>query len=136
MVIEVSSWCGKLAAGKINDQKGWNDILAHPTTRLASSSSSSSPSTTTGGDLGNPQSASREQSSVKSSRATQGGAASSSSPDTASLQQPVSERSSIPGEQDEGTPSHDNVKQDPAKPAEEKRRSVERQGERPLGAEG
>ncbi|KAL8653275.1 MAG: hypothetical protein Q9210_002202, partial [Variospora velana] len=103
-------------------------FAAH-STRLASSSSS----TTTGGDLGNPQSVSREQSSVKSSRATQGGA--SSSPDTASVQQPVSERSSIPGEQDEGTPSHENVKQDPAKPAEEKRRSVERQGERPLGAE-
>lgn len=96
-------------------------------TRYASSSASAA----TGGDLANPQSTSSDQQDVKSSRATD----SESSPDTASLQQPVSDRSSIPGDQDEGTPSHDKVKQDPNKPAEQKRKSVESQGEKPLGPE-
>ncbi|KAL8921550.1 MAG: hypothetical protein Q9208_005704 [Pyrenodesmia sp. 3 TL-2023] len=95
--------------------------------RYASSSAASA----TGGDLGNPQSTSSDQQDIKSSRATD----SQSSPDTASLQQPVSDRSSIPGDQDEGTPSHDKVKQDPNKPAEQKRKSVESQGEKPLGPE-
>ncbi|KAL8691733.1 MAG: hypothetical protein Q9218_003104 [Villophora microphyllina] len=95
--------------------------------RYASSSASSA----TGGDLGNPQSTSSDQAQVKSSRATD----SESSPDTASVQQPVSDRSSIPGDQDEGTGSHDKVKQDPNKPAEEKRKSVESQGQKPLGPE-
>ncbi|KAI4182656.1 MAG: hypothetical protein L6R41_005840 [Letrouitia leprolyta] len=88
-------------------------------------------SSATGGDLGNPQSTSSDQAQVKSSRATD----SASSPDTASVQQPVSNRSKIPGDQDEGTDSHDNVKQDPSKPAEEKRKSVEGQGNKPLGPE-
>ncbi|KAI4123196.1 MAG: hypothetical protein LQ338_005392 [Usnochroma carphineum] len=88
-------------------------------------------SNVTGGDLGNPQSTSRDESEIKSSRATD----SDASPDTASLQQPVSDRSSIPGDQDEGTPSHDKVKQDPNKPAGEKRKNVESQGEKPLGPE-
>ncbi|KAL8777321.1 MAG: hypothetical protein Q9203_002497 [Teloschistes exilis] len=84
-----------------------------------------------GGDLGNPQSTSSDQAQVKSSRATDG----TSSPDTASLQTPVSDRSSIPGDQDEGTASHDKVKRDPNEPAEEKRKSVESQGKKPLGPE-
>ncbi|KAL9042495.1 MAG: hypothetical protein Q9180_000568 [Flavoplaca navasiana] len=94
------------------------------TARQASSSA-------TGGDMANPQSSSSEQQHVKSSRATD----SNTSPDTASVQQPVSDRSSIPGDQDEGTPSHDNVKQDPNKPAEEKKKNVESQGNKPLGPE-
>lgn len=81
--------------------------------------------------MGNPQSSSSDQSQVKSSRATDG----TSSPDTASVQQPVSNRSKIPGDQDEGTDSHDKVKRDPSEPAEEKRKSVESQGNKPLGAE-
>ncbi|KAL8809856.1 MAG: hypothetical protein Q9200_003063 [Gallowayella weberi] len=89
---------------------------------------SSSP---TGGDLGNPQSTSSNQQDVKASRATD----STSSPDTASVQTPVSDRSSIPGDQDEGTESHDKVKRDPNEPAEEKRKSVESQGKKPLGPE-
>ncbi|KAL8903575.1 MAG: hypothetical protein Q9207_003826 [Kuettlingeria erythrocarpa] len=92
---------------------------------------SSSGAAATGGDLANPQSTSSDQQDVKSSRATDN----VSSPDTASVQQPVSDRSSIPGDQDEGTPSHDQVKQDPNKPAEQKRKSVESQGEKPLGPE-
>ena len=91
----------------------------------------SSTSAATGGDMANPQSTSIDQQEVKSSRATD----STSSPDTASVQTPVSNRSSIPGDQDEGTPSHDNVKQDPNKPAEEKRKNVESQGQKPLGPE-
>ena len=81
--------------------------------------------------MANPQSSSSEQQHVKSSRATD----SNTSRDTASVQQPVSDRSSIPGDQDEGTPSHDNVKQDPNKPAEEKKKNVESQGNKPLGPE-
>ncbi|KAI4192906.1 MAG: hypothetical protein LQ346_004086 [Caloplaca aetnensis] len=96
-------------------------------TRHASSSGAAA----TGGDLANPQSTSSDQQDVKSSRATD----SVSSPDTASVQQPVSDRSSIPGDQDEGTPSHEQVKQNPNKPAEQKRKSVESQGEKPLGPE-
>ncbi|KAI4205023.1 MAG: hypothetical protein LQ350_000650 [Teloschistes chrysophthalmus] len=90
-----------------------------------------SSSSAMGGDLGNPQSTSSDQAQMKSSRATDG----TSSPDTASVQTPVSDRSSIPGDQDEGTASHDKVKQDPNKPAEEKRKSVESQGKKPLGPE-
>jgi hypothetical protein len=56
---------------------------------------------------------------VKSSRATQG----ENSPDTASVQQPVSDRSAIPGNKDEGTPTEDKMKRDPSEPAEEKRKS-------------
>lgn len=81
--------------------------------------------------MANPQSTSSDQKDVKSSRATD----STSSPDTASVQQPVSDRSSIPGDQDEGTPSHDNVKQNPNKPAEEKKQNVESQRNKPLGPE-
>ncbi|KAL8672870.1 MAG: hypothetical protein Q9168_002679 [Polycauliona sp. 1 TL-2023] len=88
-------------------------------------------SSATSGDMANPQSTSSNQQDVKSSRATD----STSSPDTASVQTPVSNRSSIPGDQDEGTPSHHNVKQDPNKPAEEKRKNVESQGQKPLGPE-
>ncbi|KAL8937044.1 MAG: hypothetical protein Q9216_004622, partial [Gyalolechia sp. 2 TL-2023] len=88
-------------------------------------------SSVTGGDLGNPQSTSSEQSQAKASRATDG----TPSPDTASVQQPVSNRSSIPGDQDEGTESHEKVKRDPNEPAEEKRKSVESQGNKPLGPE-
>ncbi|KAL8911555.1 MAG: hypothetical protein Q9171_003269 [Xanthocarpia ochracea] len=94
------------------------------TARLASSSA-------TGGDMANPQSTSSDQQDVKSSRATDN----MSTPDTASVQQPVSDRSSIPGNQDEGTPSHDHVKQDPNKPAEEKKKNVESQANKPLGPE-
>lgn len=81
--------------------------------------------------MANPQSTSSDQAQVKSSRATDG----ASSPDTASVQQPVSNRSSIPGDQDESTDSHEQVKRDPNEPAEEKRKSVESQGNKPLGPE-
>lgn len=83
------------------------------------------------GDLGNPQSTSSEQSGVKTSRATKA----QDSPDTASVQQPVSDRSAIPGDKDEGTPTEDAVKRDPKEPAADKRKSVESQGEKPLGPE-
>ena len=81
-------------------------------------------------DMGNPQSSSSEQSDVKTSRATDGG-----SLDSASLQKPVSDESKIPGEQDEGTPSHDEIKRDPNEPAEMKRAHVENQGNKPMGPE-
>ncbi len=83
------------------------------------------------GDLGNPQSTSSEESGVKTSRATKD----QISQDNASVQQPVSDRSAIPGHQDEGTPTEDAVKRDPKEPAEEKRKSVESQAEKPLGPE-
>ena len=51
------------------------------------------------------------------------------------MQQPVSNRSAIPGEKDEGTPTEDAVRGSPEEPAEKKRESVERQGEKPLGVE-
>ena len=53
--------------------------------------------------------------------------------DSASLATPVSNENL----QKAGEKSHDAdpVKQDPSKPAEEKRKEVERQGERPLGVE-
>ncbi|CAO1604690.1 hypothetical protein XANCAGTX0491_008234 [Xanthoria calcicola] len=105
--------------------------VANPTGYLAAFTARHASSSVTGGDMANPQSTSSDQKDVKSSRATD----STSSPDTASVQQPVSDRSSIPGDQDEGTPSHDTVKQDPNKPAEEKKQNVESQGNKPLGPE-
>ena len=83
------------------------------------------------GDLGNPQSTSSEQSSMKTSRATQG----QKTQDTASVAQPVSNRSAIPGEKDESTPTEEEMKRDPKEPAESKRANVEKQGEKPLGPE-
>ncbi|KAL8797624.1 MAG: hypothetical protein Q9182_007174 [Xanthomendoza sp. 2 TL-2023] len=103
-----------------------------PLTRYTSSSSSSSSATaTTGGDLANPQSTSSTHQSIKASRATDN----TSSPDTASVQTPVSDRSKIPGDQDEGTESHEQVKRDPKEPDEVKRERVESQGKKPLGVE-
>ncbi|KAF6237817.1 hypothetical protein HO173_004018 [Letharia columbiana] len=61
------------------------------------------------GDLGNPQSSSSDQAQLKKTRGTEG----ANSPDTASVQQPVSERSAIPGDKDEGTPTEDAVKRNP-----------------------
>ena len=81
--------------------------------------------------MGNPQSTSSEQSGIKTSRATDA----ANSPDTASVQTPVSNRSAIPGDQDEGTPTGDEMKRDPKEPAESKRKAVEKQGEKPLGIE-
>ncbi|KAI4274097.1 MAG: hypothetical protein LQ337_004179 [Flavoplaca oasis] len=110
---------------------GTNPTLDEATVASSTFTARHASSSATGGDMANPQSSSSEQQQVKSSRATD----SNTSPDTASVQQPVSDRSSIPGDQDEGTPSHDNVKQDPNKPAEEKKRNVESQGNKPLGPE-
>lgn len=49
------------------------------------------------------------------------------------MAEPVSDRSAIPGEKDEGTPTEDAVKRPPEEFAEKKRESVEKQGEKPLG---
>ena len=51
------------------------------------------------------------------------------------MQQPVSNRSAIPGEKDEGTPTEEAVRGRPEEPAEQKRERVERQGEKGLGVE-
>lgn len=51
------------------------------------------------------------------------------------MQQPVSNRSAIPGEKDEGTPTEDAMRGSPEEPAGKKRESVEKQGEKPLGPE-
>lgn len=80
--------------------------------------------------MGNPQSTSSEQSDIKTSRATDG-----PSEATPSTQKPVGDQSKIPGAQDEGTPSHDEVKRDPNEPADEKRAHVESQGNKPMGPE-
>lgn len=51
------------------------------------------------------------------------------------MAQPVSDRSAIPGEKDETTPTEEEMKRDPKEPAESKRAHVEKQGEKPLGPE-
>ena len=71
-----------------------------------------------------PTSDSAAESEVKSSRATE----SDKSPDTASVQNPVSE-TSTGGQDEEGT---DPMKQNPDKPAGEKAKETEKQGQTPL----
>jgi hypothetical protein len=86
--------------------------------------------TGTASNVGNPGSASADEQQVKRARGT-----GSASPDTASIQNPVSNpKGAKVGQQTEDTSTHSAFKQDPNKPAESKRQAVEEQGKRPLDA--
>jgi len=83
----------------------------------------------TASNVAAPGSASQEQQEVKQSRATD----STSSPDTASVQTPVSNPSGAGvGQQEDDTSTQQAFKQDPNAPAHEKREQVEKKGQRPL----
>ena len=92
-------------------------------------------STTTKGDtpnasnVSNPQAGSTQESDVKTSRAMEG----TTNQDNASVQSPVSQ-GNIQSE-GEKTPDNDELKQNPDKPASEKRNEVESLGKRPMGPE-
>ncbi|KAK4992174.1 hypothetical protein LTR50_001352 [Elasticomyces elasticus] len=82
-------------------------------------------------NVAQPTSDSAEEQSVKQSRATD----SQSSPDTASLQTPVDNPTGASTGQQEGdTGAHETLKENADKPASEKRRAVEEQGQKPLDA--
>ncbi|MCJ1296580.1 hypothetical protein MMC34_008146 [Xylographa carneopallida] len=95
--------------------------------RSYASTTSGTPNASNVGD--NPQAVSSEASSVNKSRATD----SAPVTDSASTATPVSQDNL----QGLGEKSHDidPVKQDPAKPAEEKAEHTEKQGTRPMGPE-
>ncbi|GAB7340293.1 hypothetical protein MBLNU457_6750t1 [Dothideomycetes sp. NU457] len=85
----------------------------------------------TASNVAAPGSASSEQQEIKKSRATD----STSSPDTASVQSPVSNPSgSGTGQQEDDTSTQQAFKQDPDAPAGEKAKEVEKKGQRPLDA--
>ena len=79
--------------------------------------------------MSNPQASSTQESDVKTSRATEGTA----DQDSASLQSPISQHN-IQSE-GENTPDNDEFKQNPDKPASEKRSEVENLGKRSMGPE-
>ncbi|KAI0397902.1 hypothetical protein F5Y17DRAFT_412687 [Xylariaceae sp. FL0594] len=81
-------------------------------------------------NVGNPGSASAEEQGVKRARGT-----GTASPDTASIQNPVSNpKGAKVGQQTEDTSTQGAFKQDPNKPAQSKRKVVEEQGKKPLDA--
>ncbi|EXJ54886.1 uncharacterized protein A1O5_12952 [Cladophialophora psammophila CBS 110553] len=73
----------------------------------------------------NPKSASPQDKSTRGSKATGDGPQ-----DTSSIEHPT-EQGSVHGGRDEAQDA-DSVKRDPKKPAEQKRREVEKQGQKPL----
>ena len=84
----------------------------------------------TASNVGNPASASSEAQRINQSRGTE---SSSGSPDTASVQTPVSNpKGASVGQQTEDTSTQQAFKQDPNAPASEKRKNVEEKGQRPL----
>jgi len=85
----------------------------------------------TASNVGQSGSVSADQQDIKQSRATD----STSSPDTASVQTPVSNPSGAgTGQQEDDTSAQQAFKQDPDAPASEKRKAVEQQGQKPLDA--
>ncbi|KAK5128771.1 hypothetical protein LTR85_000104 [Meristemomyces frigidus] len=78
-------------------------------------------------------SAGPESSSVNSTRGAEHAGRTSGSPDTASIQNPVSnpEQSGLGG-QEEPQPSSDKMKSDPSEPDDVKRSKVEEMGQKPL----
>ncbi|KAK4545320.1 hypothetical protein LTR36_003500 [Oleoguttula mirabilis] len=80
-------------------------------------------------------SAGPESQAVNSSRGAEHAGRTSGSPDTASLQTPVSnpEQSGL-GAQEEEQPSSENMKSDPSEPDHVKRSKVEKEGQKPLDA--
>ena len=85
-----------------------------------------------GSNVGTSGSASVEESQVKQSRATD----STSSPDTASTQSPVSNPGGAgTGQMEDDTSTQQAFKQDPNKPADQKREQVEKQGQKSMEPE-
>ncbi|KAI1817712.1 hypothetical protein GGS20DRAFT_531495 [Poronia punctata] len=85
----------------------------------------------TSSNVGNPGSASADEQGVKKAR----GVGSSASPDTASVQNPVSNpKGAKVGQQTEDTSTQEAFKQDPKKSPQQKREKVEEQGKKPLDA--
>ena len=81
--------------------------------------------------MGQSGSSSAQEQELKHSRSTD----STSSPDTASVQTPVSNpKGAAVGQQDDDTDTQQNIKNDPNEPAEQKRAKVEQQGQKPLDA--
>ncbi|CAD0090126.1 unnamed protein product [Aureobasidium vineae] len=84
----------------------------------------------TASNVGNPISSSPESNSVNQSRATD---ARTGSPDTASVQTPVSDPKGSATQGRGGDSSmQEAFKQDPNAPASEKRKNVEEMGQKPL----
>ncbi|KAG9519809.1 hypothetical protein KCU78_g1336, partial [Aureobasidium melanogenum] len=84
----------------------------------------------TASNVGNPVSSSPESNQINQSRATD---ARTGSPDTASVQTPVSNpKGAATGQQGEDSSTQEAFKQDPNAPASEKRKNVEEKGQRPL----
>lgn len=84
----------------------------------------------TASNVGNPVSSSPESNKINQSRATD---ARTGSPDTASVQTPVSNpKGAATGQQGEDSSTQQAFKQDPNAPASEKRKNVEEKGQRPL----
>ncbi|KAG9531352.1 hypothetical protein KCU93_g2081, partial [Aureobasidium melanogenum] len=84
----------------------------------------------TASNVGNPISSSPESNQINQSRATD---ARTGSPDTASVQTPVSNpKGAATGQQGEDSSTQEAFKQDPNAPASEKRKNVEEKGQRPL----
>ncbi|TIA18829.1 HAD-like protein [Aureobasidium pullulans] len=84
----------------------------------------------TASNVGNPVSSSPEANKINQSRATD---ARTGSPDTASVQTPVSNpKGAATGQQGEDSSTQQAFKQDPNAPASEKRMNVEEKGQRPL----
>ncbi|CAD0028166.1 unnamed protein product, partial [Aureobasidium pullulans] len=84
----------------------------------------------TASNVGNPVSSSPESNKINQSRATD---ARTGSPDTASVQTPVSNpKGAATGQQGEDSSTQQAFKQDPNAPASEKRKNVEEKAQRPL----
>ncbi|KAG9665229.1 hypothetical protein KCU95_g1868, partial [Aureobasidium melanogenum] len=84
----------------------------------------------TASNVGNPTSSSPESNRINQSRATD---ARTGSPDTASVQTPVSNpKGAATGQQGEDSSTQEAFKQDPNASASEKRKNVEEKGQRPL----
>ncbi|RAL14148.1 uncharacterized protein BO97DRAFT_404524 [Aspergillus homomorphus CBS 101889] len=87
-------------------------------------------------NVANPQSSSPESQAINVSRGKE--ARHDDTPDTRSVQSPISSqygRTSEAHEGEERTSADAQIKNDPAESTETKRRNVEKAGERPLGPE-
>lgn len=79
-------------------------------------------------NVGNPTASSAESQGINQSRATE---SKSGSPDTASLATPA-HADNQGGMSEEPTGAHENIRQDPNKPNEEKAKQTLKEGEKPL----
>ncbi|PYH76890.1 hypothetical protein BO82DRAFT_346155 [Aspergillus uvarum CBS 121591] len=107
---------------------------AATTTAFRSLASKASPGQTS--NVANPQSSSPESQSINVARGKE--ARHADTPDTASVQSPISSQFGPTSEAHEGeeqTSADAQIKNHPGESGATKRRNVERAGERPLGAE-